>query len=113
MVVPRDEVEVLHGRRVERRFDRREPGAGDRPGREPRPNVRVERMLDPEIGARERAPFLAGRILDRGVGLERHVELEPIPEDPGDGPQLVALRRPTPPDPGEGEETVYASPARL
>src|SRR5207247_16267 len=53
----------------------------DRPRREPRVAVRVEGMIDEEIGAGEGAALLVERVLHRRVRLERHVELEPVPED--------------------------------
>src|SRR2546423_14959160 len=78
MIVAGDEVEVLHGRRIEDGLDGREPGARDRAGRQPRAYVGVVGMVGRQIGTRERASLLAHGVLHRGVGLEQHADLQPV-----------------------------------
>src|SRR5262250_2604687 len=92
-VVHRDEVEVRYWRRIERGFDGGESGARDRSGRQAHVAVRVVRMVELKVGPRECATLLAGRVLYRRVGLQRHLELEPVPEDRRDLPHLVTLHR--------------------
>jgi hypothetical protein len=68
--------------------------------------VRVVRAVGGQVGPRERLPLLAGGVLHRGIRLEQHVALQPVPEDGGNEALLLRLDRLALDDGGEGQELV-------
>jgi len=87
--------------------------AGDRPRRQAGPAVRVEGMVHRQIGAGKRSPLLAGRVLNGGVGLQRHVDLSRFQNTAEIVPHLVALDAFALDDRGQRQELMHGEAARL
>src|SRR5262245_47477536 len=64
-------------------------------------------MIDEEIVAREGLAAFAGGVLYGGIRLERHVDLEAVPEHRGDEGQLAGHHRLALDDGGQGEELMH------
>ena len=108
-----DEEEVARPRWVGHRLERGAARIGDRAGRQPVDGVGVVRggrvaILDRDLVAVRLTLAAEHAVNDRRVGLEAHVEAEPVDEHGGDARPLIGERRLLLDDRGHGREFVDA-----